>query len=140
MHEDESLATIALELAILARRVTSMTTYQYSGNLDRSGYLLLHQIMTHGKAGVKALAEEFHLDVSTVSRQSAVLEQKGYVSRIPDPTDGRAFSYQITPAGVEQFNLHRQERFARIADLLKDWTEDERQTFGALLAKFNRTF
>jgi DNA-binding MarR family transcriptional regulator len=134
------IETITLELANLARRLTSMTTYKKNGSLDRSAFLLLHQIITKGSAGVKALAEEFNLDVSTVSRQSAALEQKGYVSRIPDPLDGRAFSLQITALGERELNEDRQERLARISQLLKHWSEEERITFGELLAKFNRTF
>lgn len=133
-------ATIALELAILARRVTSMTTYNKDSGLDRSAYLLLHQITSHGSAGVKALAEEFHLDVSTVSRQAAALEHKGYVARIPDPLDGRAFFLQITALGEKELRQYSQGRRARMAELLKDWTEEERETFGKLLTKFNRTF
>jgi len=134
------IESIALELAILARRVTSMTTYRKNGSLDRSAYLLLHQIITHGSAGVKALAEEFNLDISTVSRQSAALEQKGLVSRVPNPVDGRAFSLQITASGEKELDAYRQERLARMGKLLKNWSEEERKTFGELLAKFNRTF
>ena len=134
------IETIALELAILARRVTSMTTYKKDTVLDRSAYLLLHQIATNGSAGVKALAEEFNLNVSTVSRQSAALEQKGYVARVPDPVDGRAFSLQITPRGERELHEYRHDRVTRIEELLKHWSEEERRTFGELLAKFNRTF
>jgi DNA-binding MarR family transcriptional regulator len=133
-------AIIALELAILARRVASMTTYRKTSDLDRSHYLLLHQMNTHGSAGVKTLAEEFHLNVSTVSRQAASLEEKGFATRIPDPGDGRAFTLQITPAGERALMTYRQERTLRMEELLAEWTEQELKTFGHLLAKFNRTF
>jgi DNA-binding MarR family transcriptional regulator len=135
-----SIETIALELAILARRVTSMTTYKKNLEMDRSAFLLLHQIVTHGSAGVKALAEEFNLNISTVSRQAATLEQKGFVSRIPDPIDGRAFSLQITELGAKKLESYWQGRQARMEDLLKNWTSQEREAFGELLSKFNRTF
>lgn len=131
---------IALELAILARRVASMTTYRKTSDLDRSHYLLLHQIHTRGSAGVKILAEEFHLNVSTVSRQAASLEEKGFVTRIPDPLDGRAFTLQITPAGERALTSYRQERTTRMQELLAGWTREELDTFGDLLARFNRTF
>ena len=132
--------TIALELAILARRVASMTTYRKTSDLDRSHYLLLHQINTHGSAGVKTLAEEFHLNVSTVSRQAASLEERGFAARIPDPVDGRAFNLQITPDGERALAAYRRERTLRMEELLADWSNQELQTFGDLLAKFNRTF
>jgi DNA-binding MarR family transcriptional regulator len=136
--DENSLETIDLELAILLRRITSMSTKKF-GNLDRSAYLLLHQITSYGPAGVKALADEFHLDISTVSRQVASLEQKGYVYRIPDPLDGRAYSLQITELGTKEFNDYQQIRFEKIEDILKNWTAEERELFGQLLRKYNRS-
>src|ERR1700730_6392438 len=97
--DEHSLETIGVELAILHRRLTSITTYKKIGNLERSEYLLLDQITSHGSAGVKTLADEFNLDISTVSRQAATLKKKGYVYKIPDPLDKRAYSFQITDLG-----------------------------------------
>lgn len=138
--EDRSYETIELEIAILTRRVSSLSTVRKYGNLDRSAYLLLHQISAHGSAGIKALAEEFQLDISTVSRQAAALEQKKYVYRVPDPLDGRAYSLHLTPLGEQELEMSRQARQTRVRELLKDWTQEEREQFGALLTKFNRTF
>lgn len=135
--DKHSIETIDLELAILIRRVTSIT--KKIGNLDRSAYLLLHQIITHGPSGVKALADHFQLDISTVSRQVSALEQKGYVYRIPDPLDGRAYSLQITELGTIEFKQYQQERFSLIGDILEDWSEDDRTLFGQLLRKYNRS-
>ncbi|MER2061196.1 MAG: MarR family transcriptional regulator, partial [Niallia sp.] len=99
---EESLEELEIELSILIRRVTHTSSHKKNGNLDRSAYLLLHEIVTKGPAGVKSLATEFQLDVSTVSRQAAALEQKGYLFRIPDETDGRAYTLQITEVGLEE--------------------------------------
>jgi DNA-binding MarR family transcriptional regulator len=135
-----SFETIELEMAILVRRINSITSDKRVGNLDRSAYLLLHQISTHGSAGVKTLADEFHLDISTVSRQAAALEHKGYITRVPDPLDGRAYSLQITELGTKELIETKQARLARIKELLRGWPEEECVTFGNLLTKFNRTF
>ena len=138
--DKRSLESIEIEMAILIRRFTSMTTEKKFGNLDRSAYLLLHQISLHGSAGVKALADEFHLDISTVSRQVTALEQKGYVTRMPDPTDRRASSFQITSSGTQELQAARQARIIRIEELLQDWSDEERDMFGQLLRKFNDIF
>jgi len=135
--DENSLETIELELAILIRRLSSFTAV---GSLDRSAYLLLRQISSHGSAGVKALSEEFSLDISTVSRQAAALEQKGYVDRIPDPLDGRAYSLQITELGAKELLENKAARMTGIADLLKNWSDEECEMFGQLMKKFNRTF
>lgn len=136
---EHSLETLELELAILIRRYTSVSTYKKIGNLDRSAYLLLHHLTSHGSIGVKALAEEFRLDISTVSRQAAALEQKGYVCRIPDPLDRRAYFLQITDLGTKEFFENKNARLNRIEEVLEGWTEEERKVFGELLRKYNRS-
>ncbi|CAN7407563.1 MarR family transcriptional regulator [Paenibacillus sp. LjRoot153] len=132
--------TIEVELGIFIRRFIAATTNKKVGNLDRAAYLLLHQISTHGSAGVKALAEEFHLDMSTISRQTAALEQKGYLYRIPDPQDGRAYSMQLTDSGTAELALNKQARLEYLTKHLQDWTIEDQQRFGELLNKFNCTF
>nr|WP_271752727.1 MarR family transcriptional regulator [Cohnella sp. JJ-181] len=136
---NKEISTIELELALLIRRLTSISTRKF-GTLDRSAYLLLGQIQAHGSAGVKALAEEFRLDISTVSRQTTALEQKGYVIKTPDPEDGRAYFYQLTDEGQRALEETQAQRTERIGLLLKDWTDEERARLGELLAKFNRTY
>ena len=136
--DKHSLETLELEFAILIRRVSLITTNNKFGSLDKAAYLLLHQITSHGSAGVKVLADESHLDISTVSRQAAALEQKGYVYRIPDPLDGRACSLQITDLGTKEYIEHKQARLAKIADILKSWSDEECEMFGQLLRKYNR--
>ncbi|UVI30154.1 MarR family winged helix-turn-helix transcriptional regulator [Paenibacillus spongiae] len=137
---ENSLDMIEFELTLLHRRLTSISTDKTIGNLDQSAYLLLQRIAYHGSTGVKALSDEFRLDISTVSRQAAALEQKGYVSRIPDPLDGRAYSLHITDQGIEELMESKNARQARIEELLKSWSDEERSLFGQLMKKFNRTF
>lgn len=134
---EHSIETIELELAILVRRVTSVTSDRKNRNLDRAAYLLLHQVSARGLSGVKTLADEFQLDVSTVSRQAAVLEKKGYLYKVPDPQDGRAYFYQITEMGENQLVEYKQARINSITTMLNDWSNEERQSFGHLLKKFN---
>jgi len=137
---ENALEMIELELAILLRRTTSVTTNKKIGSLDRSAYLLLRRIAMKGAVGVKVLAGEFQLDISTVSRQAAALEHKGYLYKIPDPLDGRAYTFQITDLGKKELYEHMQARLDRITELLKDWPEEECRVFGELLRKFNYSF
>jgi DNA-binding MarR family transcriptional regulator len=134
----EWLETISYELAVLIRHATSIASNKKFGNLDRAAYLLLHQISTHGSAGVKTLANDFDLDISTVSRQAGSLEKKGYLSRKPDPTDGRAYTLHMTELGTKELSLYKQERLQKMSELFNHWTEEERESFGKLLIKFNR--
>ncbi|MFL6516910.1 MAG: MarR family winged helix-turn-helix transcriptional regulator [Bacillus sp. (in: firmicutes)] len=138
--DEHSLEMIELELAILIRRTTSISNNKKFGNLDRSAYLILRRIKAKGAVGVKVLAEEFKLDISTVSRQAAALEHKGYLYRIPDPLDGRAYTLQLTEQGTNELFDYKQARLKRITELLEDWTDEERKLFGKLLEKFNQSF
>ncbi|MBB6678897.1 MarR family transcriptional regulator [Cohnella lubricantis] len=124
---------------MLIRRATSFSNDKRLGRMDRSAYLLLNRIISSAHIGVRALADEFHLDISTVSRQIAALEQKGYVKRNPDPSDGRAFFFEVTESGRRDLMDYKQARLARITDRLKGWTGEERDRFAELLRKFNRT-
>lgn len=135
--DKKSLETIELEMAILVRRVTS-AKLEKGRNLDRSAYLILHQVFTRGASGVKALADEFQLDVSTVSRQAAVLEQKELLYKVPDPLDGRAYFYEITDQGKRELNIYKEARLTNISKMLKEWTDEEKEHFGHLLQKFNQ--
>lgn len=139
--DKHSIETIELEMAVLFRRLTSITTFKKIGSLDRAAYLLLHQIAYHhGTAGIKSISDEFQLDISTVSRQAAALESKGYITRVPDPVDGRAYTLELTELGGEILQENRQVRQEVIDRLLAGWSEEEGHSFGELLQKFNAAF
>lgn len=137
--DNHSSEKIQFELSTLVRYITSVTDKR-KRTLDRSGYLLLYRLYARGAAGVKNLAEEFHLDISTVSRQAAALETKGFVTKIPHPQDKRSYSYQLTELGEETFIQSKKERVGRIEKLINDWSEEDRRMFGDLLKKFNDAF
>ncbi|WP_188454832.1 MarR family winged helix-turn-helix transcriptional regulator [Virgibacillus oceani] len=133
----ESLETIEKEVSVFVRRI--VISEKRNSRLERSAYILLRQLSTHGPAGVKTLAEQLHLDISTISRQAAALENKQYVDKVPNPHDGRAYFYRITELGNRELYEAKQRRYDRLANLLKDWSEEERESFGRLLEKYNRT-
>ena len=136
--KEDLLETIELEMAILVRRLTSVTPNKDQTNLDRASYLLLLKLFIQGSMGVKALATALQLDISTVSRQAATLEHKGYVNKIPDPLDGRASFYQITERGKTELLIYKQMRMERLGNLVKEWSDEEGDMFGQLLKKFNK--
>ncbi|MEO5952915.1 MAG: MarR family transcriptional regulator [Chloroflexia bacterium] len=132
----DSIQLVEHQLALLLRRVES--TRKQSTQLDRSSYLLLDALATHGPLSISALAQLFQLDISTLSRQTAPLESSGWVERLPDQEDGRVKILQLTPSGQTQLQHSRDIRYNIYAQLLQDWTEDDRRTFGLLLNRFNQ--
>lgn len=139
--QQDVVGKIEYESALLVRRGMHVSTFDKKyGVLDRSAYLLLRQLQESGPASVKTLADEFHLDISTVSRQAAALEAKGLVTRLSDPTDGRVSLFEITEFGLEQLQATMQTRHERFTRILESWTSEEQEMFGELLARLNRTF
>lgn len=139
MEAREAVELIDTELAMLVRRSTSFSADKSLTKLDRSAYLLLNRMLERDRPGVKVLADELQLDISTVSRQIAALEQKGYVLRIPDPEDGRAYFFEVTEAGRRDLLEYKQARQALIVKRLQGWSDEERSRFGELLRKYNRS-
>lgn len=136
-EESNSIQTIEHQVALLLRRVEA--TRKQSVQLDRSSYLLLDALSTGGPLTISALAQQFQLDISTLSRQTAPLEASGWVERLADQTDGRVKALQLTPAGRAELDAARSTRYTIYADLLQDWPEQDRATFATLLTRFNRT-
>ncbi|OPA80286.1 MarR family transcriptional regulator [Paenibacillus selenitireducens] len=134
----ELIEKLDLEMAMLIRKASSMAVEKRLGNLDRSGYLILHYLSRRSSQGIKALAEEFRLDASTMSRQIAALEGKGYVERLPDPNDGRASLFQITDLGSLEFSKAKEARIHRFHELFESWTEEEGLQFMELIGRLNR--
>jgi DNA-binding MarR family transcriptional regulator len=82
------------------------------------------------------LAQELGVDVSTVSRQVQALEQKGLVSREPDPDDGRAVLLQLTRKGKAVRAKMQAAWQETIAGLLGDWKPADISMFATLLDRF----
>ena len=137
------LGTIELEVAQLLRRAErtrasgAAGTSRRGGTLDRSGYLLLHTLGTHGPLHVNALAEHLGLDASTVTRQVVALERAGHARRARDPHDGRAVVVEPTSTGLDELAAHRDARTALYADVLGDWSRLDRALLAELLGRLN---
>ncbi|MCA1024310.1 MarR family winged helix-turn-helix transcriptional regulator [Halobacillus litoralis] len=134
---DESVELIERQITDFVRRI--VMTEQREGRMERSAYILLRQLSTYGPSGVKALADHLHLDISTVSRQASALVEKNYVEKLPNPDDKRSYFYKITELGSEELEGNRRERFTRLKEMLEGWTEEEQETFGFLLKRYNET-
>ena len=138
--DDEHIDAIQHELAVLARRAERIRVAalgRTESTLDRSAYLLLGRLEADGPLGIRALAEAFRLDVSTVTRQVAPLEQAGLVKRVPDPRGGRGSAIRLTAEGARQLADVRRARRERMAEVLHDWPERDVKRLAELLARFN---
>ena len=93
----------------------------------------LAAICTHPGITQDQLARQVVLNKSNITRQLTALEEKGYVNRIPSPTDRRAM--QLYPTDKTMALLPQIQGVYRdwSALLLQDMTEEEKLLLGKLL-------
>src|SRR3982751_852369 len=115
------------------RHISARAATQINGELPSFGWTLLVPLERDGEQRCSALAAHAGVDVSVVSRQIAALERAGYVERRPDPRDGRASLFRLTPAGTAALAATRAERAHWAAAALSDWDEQDAERLGELL-------
>lgn len=133
---------LQLELAVLARRAERARVAALDiarSPLDRSGYLLLVLLETEGEQTMSQLASAFDLDASTVTRQIAPLERRGFVARTRSDEDRRATLVSITPAGRRERQTVRAARITYMRTQLAGWDADKVERLAALLEDLNCT-
>lgn len=65
------------------------------------------------------LADRAHMTKQSVGEVASDLEQRGYVERVPDPSDGRAKLIRLTARGLAAQTIGR----GLIDDIERDWAE-----------------
>src|SRR5437588_6395623 len=101
-------------------------------SLSLSEMFALMALSAEAPMSQQALAEQLHLEKSTVSRLIKHLEQRGWVKRVRDLHDTRMFRLQLSDAGHEQAELlirSLSERHQRLLAALKP-DEQEALAYG----------
>src|SRR3982751_3075940 len=129
----ERITSNLSRLVRTGRHLAARAAEQLYGELPSFGWTLLVPLERDGEQRCSALAAHAGVDVSVVSRQIAALERAGYVERRPDPRDGRASLFRITPAGTAALAATRAERAHWAAAALSDWDEQDADRLGELL-------
>jgi DNA-binding MarR family transcriptional regulator len=102
-----------------------------------AGVPVLGVLRRCGPLRTTAIAAEFGLDPSTVSRQVDALVQSGHVEKVPDPADGRAALVQLTEQGQAELAAHVEDITAALGGVLDRWSMDDLRTLTALLGRLN---
>ncbi len=135
---DDAVGDIEIELLKLVRY---LETFGRRSDLyievDRAGYVVLRTLDRLGELSVNTLADELHLDASTVTRQVGRLEGAGLVRRRPDTEDRRSVSVVATPVGRRAMRRVKEERRREIAALVGAWSEAERAGFARAMGRLN---
>jgi DNA-binding MarR family transcriptional regulator len=104
--------------------------------MDRAAYLLLDNLAERPRS-VRSLADDLHLDHSTVTRQVAALLDRDLAQRVADPEGGRATVLELTRHGRRQLSTERTSRAERVGITLRSWSDRDRNDLARLLVQLN---
>lgn len=102
-----------------------------------AGVPVLGLLKRGGPQRTTAIAAEFCLDPSTVSRQVDALVRSGHVEKVRDPDDGRAMLVQLTDLGTTELHEHVRAINATLNGILDGWTVADLHTLTTLLGRLN---
>ncbi|WP_062645865.1 MarR family winged helix-turn-helix transcriptional regulator [Streptomyces maremycinicus] len=103
--------------------------------LDRAAVALLRQVADSEPLRPGELAQRLGVEASHVTRTVQQLQKSGYVTRVPDPDDGRAQRIQLTEAGRAAVDRVRDAGARGMQLALADWSPEE---LGQLATLFHR--
>jgi DNA-binding MarR family transcriptional regulator len=100
----------------LARQFNETST---GADLTPTQYSVLALVRVRGPLGLAELTELEGLNPTMLSRIVKVLDERGLIRRLPDPSDMRAARVEVTPAGEQVHERVRQQR----TQVLSEWLE-----------------
>jgi DNA-binding MarR family transcriptional regulator len=112
-------------LRVIAR-INRWATRQANLEIPPAQGRLLAQIDELGSARIGDLARADHCSQPTMTTQVQRLEERGWVTRVPDPDDRRAVQISLTDAGEALLTAVREERAAVLAPYIDGLDEAQR--------------
>ena len=122
-------AATADELLELLRAIVQASRTARLGpeaeDMPRWKAAVLGLLAREGEQRLGRVAAHLEVDPSVASRQVAMLEQCGLVTRRPDPADGRAQLLAVSEAGLAALDGYRALWARWVAEALDDWDDAE---------------
>lgn len=133
----EIAAALGLSIGRIARKVRAAKSVV--GDLALSESSVLARLDRHGPGSPGSLAEQEGVRPQAMATTLAALEERGLVSRGPDPTDGRRAVLAITEAGRKLTADRRSVSVKRMAAAIEaEFTVRERRELQAMLTLLDR--
>jgi DNA-binding MarR family transcriptional regulator len=131
----EPTAEKFLHLMDRLRRLGPGTAPPKEANISPSLLALIEYTASNPGCGVQAMAGGLKLSTPTVSIGVRQLEELGFITRQPDPQDGRAVHLFLTLTGQELHQSTHEFRCQKFERLLTGLTTRERTTLMDLLER-----
>ncbi|MFI9601131.1 MarR family winged helix-turn-helix transcriptional regulator [Streptomyces sp. NPDC052043] len=134
----KSIDVIEFQTAMLVRNLELIRRRSdFYQEVDRAGYLLLRALDVVGPSDIVTLATELGLDASTVARQVAAMAKVGFVTRTA-ADDRRRTIVAPTAEGRDAMDAVCRRRRTGTAEMLADWSEEDRRAIAGLFARYNQ--
>jgi DNA-binding MarR family transcriptional regulator len=127
-------------MARLFRAASRAKAHDAARGGDFHSVPLLLVLRESGALRSQELAECLHADPSTISRQVAVLVDRGLIAREPDPDDRRAARLVLTGAGQTALDERMAARQRYLAQMLAGWPMADSRELARLLGRFADEF
>ena len=135
----EQSAEQFLNLMDRLRRVGPQTPPPKEAGISPSQLAFLTYLTINPGCGIQTMASGLKLSKPTVSIGVSQLEESGFLTRQPDPQDGRAVQLFLTTEGQKLHQRTLEFRCQKFERLLTELTPQERTTLINLLEKAIQT-
>ncbi|POH63350.1 hypothetical protein C3B59_11025 [Cryobacterium zongtaii] len=105
-------------------------------DLDATSIVAVTVLARDGEQRASALASRLRVGASAISKLSNRLTAHGLIEKRQDPDDSRATLVRLTPAGTAATTALTLACDAMMADLMRQWSDDDRDDFDRLLSRF----
>ena len=117
---------LAIDLRTAVMRTSRRLRIEATGDVITPGqYTVLAHLDTEPQT-LRQLAEREHVQAPSMTRIVNALTEQGFVSRSPDPADGRQIQIAISPAGEEVLAEARSQRTAWLAQRVAGLSDEDR--------------
>jgi DNA-binding MarR family transcriptional regulator len=139
---ESAIDSLEQQLSMLWRRARANShrvAREVHPDMEPAAYGLLTVLQREKSMRLTDLAASIGVGKPSVSRQVAMLEQLGLVSKETDPSDGRAQSIALTELGLQKLKLAQSARRSAFVSQLEDWSVRDLNSLAGLLDRLNRS-
>lgn len=117
------------------RQLGPQTAPPRDANISPSQLAFITYLNSNPGCGIQTIAAGLRLSKATVSIGVNQMEEAGFVTRKPDPQDGRAIQLFLTPKGQKLHQQTHDFRCRKFNRLLRDLTPQDRSTLLTILER-----
>ncbi|MGF9663455.1 MarR family transcriptional regulator [Arthrobacter crystallopoietes] len=139
---ESAIDSLEQQLSMLWRRARANShrvAREVHPDMEPAAYGLLTVLQREKSMRLTDLAASIGVGKPSVSRQVAMLEQLGLVSKETDPSDGRAQSISLTELGLQKLKSAQSARRSAFVSQLEDWSVRDLNSLAGLLDRLNRS-